>query len=225
MTVGWFQSFSKSLAKVRPKSKIDHLRPYLPPKYSPLRNTGEGLQSVYLAAVPKNLAKELISLLGEQYHVALSGLENAEVEFVEEALEESIKGRTDIGATEIEQLIKARRGQGIFKENVRLNETICRVTGISDPKHLRASHIKPWSRSTDAEKLNGCNGLLLSPHIDHLFDKGFISFTDGGDLLLSPHLNSLVVAAWGIPQRKNVGSFNDQQKTFLEFHRESVFKE
>jgi putative restriction endonuclease len=48
-----------------------------------------------------------------------------------------------------------------------------------------ASHIKPWCESTNEERLNGENGLLLTPSIDHLFDRGFISFEDNGELLIS----------------------------------------
>lgn len=133
---------------------------------------------------------------------------------------EAIKGRTDIGAVTKEQLVKSRRGQGVFKANVRLNETRCRVTKIEDLAHLRASHIKPWRDSTDEEKLNGCNGLLLAPHVDHLFDKGAISFADNGDLLVSPLLDSSILAAWSIPAALNVGPFNSEQAKFLLYHRE-----
>ena len=67
-----------------------------------------------------------------------------------------------------------RRGGGrVFKSNVRLNENKCRVTGITDQRLLIASHIKPWAVSSDKEKLDGCNGLLLSPR---LFERGLISF-------------------------------------------------
>ena len=41
-------------------------------------------------------------------------------------------------------------------------------------EHLVASHTKPWRDSTNEERLDGENGLLLTPTIDHLFDKGFI---------------------------------------------------
>ena len=78
----------------------------------------------------------------------------------EDRLDGVIEGRTDIGSTTKEQLIRARRGQGIFRANVRLNEKFCRVTGVSNPNFLRASHIKPWKDSSDEEKLSGCNGLL-----------------------------------------------------------------
>lgn len=138
--------------------------------------------------------------------------------------EAAIIGRTDIGETTKRQLVRARRGQGTFRSNVRLNEKGCRVTGVADLEHLVASHIKPWRDSSDEEKLNGCNGLLLAPHIDHLFDKGMISFRDNGDLMLSPRLSASLLKAWGIPEKINVGPFNVEQAKFLWHHRIEVLK-
>ena len=74
------------------------------------------------------------------------------------------------------------------------------------------------------EKLDGNNGLLLSPHVDQLFDGGWISFSDSGDLMRSSRLDSNVLGRWQIPEILNVGSFNEGQKKYLAFHRESVFK-
>ncbi len=136
----------------------------------------------------------------------------------------AIKGRTDIGETTKSQLIKSRRGQGVFKLNVKLNEDKCRVTNIYDPIHLIASHIKPWKDSSDEEKLHGCNGLLLAPHIDHLFDKGLISFGDNGEILVSSALDKKILDAWGVNSDKNVGIFNSEQRDFLDYHRAHVFK-
>jgi putative restriction endonuclease len=226
---GWLVpiEFKELEQTIRPRDYIDVLRPHLPQTYSPLQSNGDGLQNVYLAAVPEGLAAELIKLLGAGYTKALAELWG-QVELDddrENKLEDALKGRTDIGATTKAQLIQARRGQGIFKANVRLNEHRCRVTGIKDPRHLRASHIKGWSKCNDEEKLNGCNGLLLAPHVDHLFDNGFISFSDNGDLLVSPKLNSSVLTAWGIRTPLNAGTFNEEQSSFLAFHRkENGFK-
>ncbi|MFZ2226945.1 MAG: HNH endonuclease [Candidatus Nanopelagicaceae bacterium] len=134
--------------------------------------------------------------------------------------EEEILRRTDIGPREKQTLIKARRGQGKFKSNVGFYENRCRVTGIDTKTHLIASHIKPWVNSDDDEKLDGFNGLLLAPHIDHLFDKGFISFKDNGDLLISPKLDKSVLKTWGIPHVLNVGTFHAKQRKYLKYHRE-----
>jgi hypothetical protein len=51
-----------------------------------------------------------------------------------------------------------------------------RITGVERIEHLRASHCKPWRDSSDPERLDAENGLLLTPSIDHLFDRGFIAF-------------------------------------------------
>ncbi len=66
--------------------------------------------------------------------------------------------------------------------------------------------------------------LLLSPHVDHLFDKGLISFADDGALLLSQALDRAVLVKWGISPTLNVGKFSAEQSAFLEYHRGVVFK-
>jgi hypothetical protein len=83
-------------------------------------------------------------------------------------------------------IIRARRGQGLFKERVMAIESRCRITLVENPVHLIASHCKPWRDSTNEERLNCENGLLLTPNIDHLFDRGFIGFEDSGKLIISP---------------------------------------
>jgi putative restriction endonuclease len=69
----------------------------------------------------------------------------------------------------------------------------CRITGVTNEEHLRASHCKPWRDATNEERLDGESGLLLTPSIDHLFDRGFIGFDDNGDVIVSPvaHADSL----------------------------------
>jgi hypothetical protein len=122
-------------------------------------------------------------------------------------------------------LIKARVGQGRFKQNVSQYETQCRVTHVANPVHLIASHIKPWRESNNDERLAAGNGLLLTPSIDHLFDRGFISFEDSGDLLISPVADSSSLRRMGVDssQPLHVGGFNSDQKHFLQHHRRSVF--
>ena len=128
------------------------------------------------------------------------------------------------GPLEILQLVKARRGQGIFRTNVESREPHCRITGVSNPRYLRASHIKPWRKSTDIEKLDGSNGLMLAPHIDLLFDQGFISFEDDGTLIVSKKIDEEVLGRWDIPVHLNVGAFTQEQCAYLEFHRKNQLK-
>lgn len=143
---------------------------------------------------------------------------------LEDEAQRRIADRTDIGPREKERLIKARVGQGIFRRNVKFVECSCRVTGVRDLRHLRASHVKPWRLASDEEKLDGCNGLLLAPHIDHLFDRGFISFTDDGSLLVSRNLDRTVLEFWHLPLPVNVGEFRPEQRKYLHFHRSEIFE-
>ncbi|UGQ49310.1 HNH endonuclease [Massilia endophytica] len=225
---GWLipVEFAELANVVRPKDHIVTLRPLLPEKYSPLQRNGNGYQSVYLTRIDHTLANAVIELIGPSYASTLRLLEGAVdwIELAADRVEAAIKGRTDIGVTEKEQLVKSRRGQGLFKANVRLNEKSCRVTGITDPRHLRASHIKPWKDSTDEEKLNGCNGLLLAPHVDHLFDRGLLSFRSNGDMLVSPRLDRTILRKWNINETQNVGKFNSEQAYFLDYHSQLVLR-
>ncbi len=222
---GWLVQveFQELPNPVRPKSHMRVLAPLLPMKYSPLLPNGNGLQSVYLTEVPAAMASALENLIGAQFKLARDDvLKQGEPESLIEAEIASLQGRTDLDATEKRQLVNARVGQGLFKNNVRLNEHGCRVTGVQQLHHLRASHIKPWRDSDDAEKLHGCNGLLLAPHVDHLFDRGFISFEDAGDLVISEKMEPDVLRAWAIEVPRNVGPFNTEQRHFLAYHRERV---
>lgn len=222
---GWHVpvEFTELVRHVRPKDHIQKLQSCLPEKYSPMQPNGNGLQSVYLAHVPETMAKVLISLIGQEYDKVLEIAQEKQDDVICDELEDTIEERTDIGPTMKEQLVKARRGQGLFKINVRRNEKACRVTGVTDPRNLRASHIKPWKDCDDLERLNGCNGLMLAPHVDHLFDRGFISFTDAGDLIIAPTLDRSILARWGIPEVLNVGSLK-KQAPFLAYHRKFVLK-
>jgi hypothetical protein len=134
-----------------------------------------------------------------------------------------IEQRRDIGAVEKEQLIRARRGQGEYRKGLESVESSCRLTGVSDRRHVRASHIKPWCKSDDREKLDRNNGLLLSPHVDHLFDRGYISFTDHGDVMVSRHLHPGLLTAWGIELPAKASPFSAAQCAYLDFHRREVY--
>lgn len=223
--IGWLVpvEFTELSLHVRPKDHIHKLKEHLPPKYSPLQANGNGLQSVYLAQVPQRMAEVLIDLIGPEYDAIIDRAHDREIESVCDEIEDAIIERTDIGPTTKEQLVKARRGQGLFKIKVRRIEKACRVTGVTDPRNLRASHIKPWKDCTDQERLSGHNGLMLAPHVDHLFDRGFISFTDDGDLIIAPTLDRTILARWGIPEVLNVGSLK-KQASFLAHHRKFVLK-
>jgi hypothetical protein len=237
--VGWKIDVQVTDAQtpVRPADHMQHLAPLLAGKYAPLQPDGRGLQSVYLTVLDQAFANALLSLLGEDAKLLARGdfahdradptrsPTQGQVEW-EEHLVETIRQKP-IEATEKSALILARRGQGLFKQRVRRVEQRCRLTGVDRMKHLRASHCKPWRDSSDPERLDGENGLLLTPTIDHLFDRGFISFEGDGRLLVSPVAHAASLEKMGVPvgEKRNVGGFSEGQRGYLEFHRERVFLE
>ncbi|ELI8099926.1 HNH endonuclease [Yersinia enterocolitica] len=121
--------------------------------------------------------------------------------------------------TTAERLIQARVGQGLFRQNVLALYPQCPVTGVSMPELLRASHIKPWRDSSDEERLDPYNGLMLAPHVDVLFDKGYISFTDEGRMLIKSDYNIIkVINALNIPVNIVI-NINKEAVFYLAFHR------
>lgn len=94
-------------------------------------------------------------------------------------------------STEAERLIVQRIGQSIFRESLMdYWQGRCPLTGITDPALLRASHIIPWSEcKSDEDRLDVHNGLLLSALWDAAFDRGLVTFDDGGTPEFSPNLS------------------------------------
>jgi putative restriction endonuclease len=191
---------------------------------------GNGLQSIYLAEIPELLAEVLLGLIGSEVNairaassavepVPADDLDNWEVK-----IERRIGEDATITETNRLALVQARRGQGLFRDRVAQIEWRCRITGVDNPAHLVSSHCKPWRDATNDERLDGENGLFLTPTIDHLFDRGFIGFEDDGRLILSPvaHRPSLQRMGINVTDLIKVGSFTSGQRTFLEFHRQSV---
>jgi predicted restriction endonuclease len=125
--------------------------------------------------------------------------------------------------TERESVTKARIGQGIFRKQLLEMWDGCAVTGVKLPEVLRASHIKPWRDSTNAERTNRYNGLLLLPQYDHLFDKKLISFDDEGQILKSPVLDRIPLNQLGINESDRLRTLSKAHLPFLQYHRESMF--
>lgn len=149
-----------------------------------------------------------------------------DIEEWERRIEVAIDSNAAIPQTERVALVQARRGQGLFRDNVRSVEHACRITQVERMEHLIASHIRPWRDSSNDQRLDGENGLLLTPTVDHLFDKGFISFENTGLLIVSPVADAMSLKRMGVDRdaKINVGPFSEGQREYLEFHRENVLR-
>lgn len=118
-------------------------------------------------------------------------------EFVESSLLTDLD-EIDLGTSEENDLTErldnrlSRIGQGKFRKNTIATwggEERCAVTGVAIREVLTASHIIPWSKDV-VQRKRGCNGILLTAHLDRLFDRHLIGFG------VSPEVNvfSLVVS-------------------------------
>lgn len=147
--------------------------------------------------------------------LAASETDQAEIDFASD----------DAGETTTRRETEVRTKQRLFRERLIGVEKGCRLTGIEDLRFLRASHIKPWADSTHSERVDGENGLLLAPHADLLFDRGWISFSSRGRIIISNGLPTDVQARLGLNLDASLryGVFSSKQLGFLEFHRDVVF--
>ncbi|MEH6461917.1 HNH endonuclease [Chitinimonas sp. JJ19] len=208
----------------KPRSKIEEIRPLLPKVYSPLvASTGNGNQKCYLAEISIELAKYLILAIDSLNTGTLLHTEGDSRNIANIATEIDINLSNRPSTTKA-HLCLARIGQGLFRKRVMKIEQRCRVTGVTNADVLIASHIKPWRLSDDAEKLDGQNGLLLAPHVDRLFDRGYISFSADGEILIQGDDTIKILEAWGIDSATHVGKFSVAQSAYLEFHRRFVFR-
>lgn len=220
--------FKEARRPFRPKEHIDTIGPMLPDRYSPIQRNGDGNQSCYLAGISDALGHVMMALLDMQQVRELDQLPRYQIDHEPNAqvLDDIHCVETDesIPETQRLQLAKARIGQGFFRKQVMLLDPMCRVTGVTDTRLLIASHIKPWREANNAERLSGYNGLLLSPHIDALFDEQFITFEDDGRMQVHPSLSHDVLDRWSIDPDKKVGRFRPEQAQFLKHHRELFAK-
>lgn len=127
--------------------------------------------------------------------------------------------------TEAERLVVRRVGQDVFRDALLAYwGGSCAVTGVAEPRLLRASHIKPWRDcESDAERLDVYNGLLLAAHLDAAFDAGLISFTDDGAILIGERFTQQDRDALGIHPGLRVGRLVETHLPRLGWHRKHVF--
>lgn len=214
----------------KPSLFADSLPALLKAKYAPIQITGRGNQGAYLSEIDQHLVDFILDKVASQNDLAalaesLSSELPDTADEIDEIIEQRLLVSELLSATDKVQVIKARRGQGIFRANVQQYEHACRVTGIESGFLLIASHIKPWrSCSSSNERLDGNNGLLLTPHVDRLFDRRYITFDDAGSLVVSSKLDQLNINRLGISEPQfDASPFNFEKRNYLHYHRENVY--
>ncbi len=204
------------------RDKFTEISPLLPIKYSPFQQDGNGNQG-YLYPCNEELAIKLLELISESniYRVSEEQLEFA-VEDIRRTEHNTLI--PVIAETESEEKTKIRLGQQKFRKGLLpLWEGKCALCGIDLPELLKATHSKPWKDSTNEERLNPYNGVLLCCNHDALYTNGFIAFDGQGRL----HISSLVCEEdylkYGLKPRTKI-KIHSENKVYFKWHKRNIFK-
>lgn len=228
--------YTKLSNPIRTIDRIGEIRHLLPKNFSPIRPQNGHANQAYLFQIDRPFALKLASmidhhavrLIDQDTVMAESNIDAIVDKHIlewENRVQAQLENDQSLNETEKKTLITARVGQGKFRKELLKREQMCRVTGVDRSEHLRASHIKPWRSSINQEKLDPENGFMLTPTIDHLFDKGFISFEDSGELLLSDKVDRLNMQKLGVIDRAEkirTPSISSNKKQYLEWHRQNI---
>lgn len=153
----------------------------------------------------------------EQEDVLKAQLDNSVDEIDKEIETKQLQGE------EREALIKVRVNQSAFRKLLMRRYTHCCLCDVDDESLLVASHIKPWAKSSHEEKVDVNNGLLLCPNHDKLFDRGYISFDNGGHIVISDELSKNCAISMNIKNDMQIELSNDNIK-YMEYHINNVLK-
>lgn len=126
------------------------------------------------------------------------------------------------GETQKRSITLSRIGQGEYRVNLLKLWKSCSVTGVDVPEVLKASHIKPWKNSNNFERLDPYNGLILTPTLDTLFDRGFITFENDGCMVLSKKIEPYSSLLNISPEMHLRTSF-EKNVDYLQYHRDRVY--
>ena len=217
---GWFLpiSWQKISPSIQPKLMWDEIQHLFPQKYSPLNGQGGGNQGCYLAEISEQIFLTLMQYSLEKNPILFSTIQK-NLATTSSALRRQI--------TEVKRTVSQRIGQLQFRNKVIKLEGACPITGVASPAFLRASHIKPWRVcETAEERLDPYNGLALAPHIDQLFDQGYITFDTSGSLILSDECPPMIPIQWGFEEKisQSLIEVNSKRSKYINYHNRHVFK-
>ncbi len=165
--------------------------------------------------------RNLVRLLLEYFDETVPDVDEERAQDIEDVFREAKK--KDLGPTLVNRLVDARRGQGQFRSDLdRIWSGKCAVLGLATREVLRASHIKPWRHSNDRERLDPDNGILLSAHLDALFDAGLISFRKDGAILISAKLDAAERDALRLESASLTKPPSPRMEKYLAYHRKRL---
>jgi putative restriction endonuclease len=226
--------FKEIPSPFRPRDFNQQIQPLLADIHAPLKADGNGNQAylfkineqlgVFLANKAGTMASQIVTTASQFKDESANSFVQQKLQRWEDKIEQQITQTVSCETTRT-ALVSSRVGQGRFRKELSKIEKECRITKVDRFEHLIASHIKPWRDGDNEERLDPENGLMLAPSVDHLFDKGFITFDDKGLVLVAEVAHKESLQKMGVPPVPNfkASGFSEGQKRYLDYHREFIF--
>lgn len=117
---------------------------------------------------------------------------------------------------------RVRDGQGKYRDAVFNLYPYCVVTRVTDPSLLNACHIKDYARCDRNERFDKYNGFTMTPTIHALFDLGYLSFDDKGNMILSDFLRNMDRKCLHLTGTVRI-AIPEETKKYLEWHNNNIF--
>lgn len=207
---------------VNVRDRFDEILPLLPIKYSPFQRDTNGNPG-YLYPCNEELAIKLLELISE-LNIYQVNEEQLELSVDEVRRTENNTLIPVVVETESEAKTKIRLGQQKFRRDLMpLWEGKCALCGINLPELLRVSRSKPWKDSTNVERLDPYNGVLLCANHDALYDKGLIAFDGQGRLHVSSVICDEDYLMYGLEPMTKI-QIHSQNKMYFKWHKKNIFR-
>ncbi|MGO1060156.1 HNH endonuclease [Planococcus sp. FY231025] len=205
------------------REHFSEIQPLLPLKYSPFQEDASG-NSGYLYPCNEELAMRILELISTQnfFSVEEEQLELA-IEVVRRTKHNPLL--TMISEMELDIKTKMRRGKAQFRKNLQtLWQEGCPLCGIAIEEAMTASYAKPWKDSTDAERLDPYNGILLCANHAALYTAGLIAFTGGGSLRVASRIPKQLYPVYGLAKGAKVPAA-PEHAPYFRWHKRNIFVE
>jgi hypothetical protein len=212
------QAIDKSISKwAREAGLIDNSLAFLN-SAAQLGELMEAIRNLEIFQKRNSKGKGMYSAALVQFYQYLADVGSNELE---EDLGQILADNT-VTATERSAQISIRIGQGKFREELISHWGGCAVSGYPNCRFLVASHIKPWSKSSNSERLDPFNGILLLPNLDKVFDLGYVTFEDSGVIRISEAIEQ--PSLLGLRHDLKV-KLEEAHQEYMAYHRSQKFEQ
>lgn len=200
---------------------IESIKQYLPVKYSAFQSDGTGNPG-YLFPCNEELTLQFLDL------ISLQNINIPDIEQLELAIEVVRRSEHNplinlIAETEMAAKMKMRRGrEEVRKKMLEVWHHRCPVCGIELDALLKASPSKPWKDSTDQERMDPFNGLLLCSNHDAMYSQGLITFNGRGKLMVSNDIPETSFDTNRLEKGKNILMWPKNRPYFV-WHKKYIF--